>query len=576
MNINAIRKKVVMSLMRIAVMFVLFSFLFSLASTYLSKPSEAHQALQTSAGSSAVSPSTSATGTAEATVSAGHTATATPSPTKSPTASGNAPSLTLTVGAEELVTGPIINYLDAPFFTMPTASGLIAYSSNATTYAFTGSSLTSLALPAPSASAAQAVLSLGPQGSFDECGAWLESAYEITATHWIGWYHAEHTCNYAQGITHKSMAFAESFDGGKTWQKTGYPNNQVVTADAQYAGDPILDRAGDAKIIQQGSYFYMMYVGGDYKSYIARSLVSNQGRPGTWHKYYQGAFTEPGLGGHQTPVNALASSISFNTYLNAYLNIFISARYGFYLKISAGTDITSWTDLDGNSADSIYPLVSYPQDPNQDVWSNRTSSSGQVYGYPSMIAPDGNSSDTGRSFYLYYMKLFNGDSFNQRYLFRQAITLTLQQQPLFAAQVDLIRYQNPQTQKLRVFTEQARPAEGYQFQRIIGTLLPYPAPGFQPLYECYIPVYNDYLITNADPSQYNWQNCGDPGVPLIRNIGWASDVQTPQASLAIYRCFNPTLLNHFISTDPNCEGSHMEWRLGYIFPPPLTSNADLP
>jgi hypothetical protein len=477
---------------------------------------------------------------------------------------GSFSGLQVHVGPEESVGGPITNYLDYSFFTMLTSTGLTAYSSNVKTFGFPGESLDSLRLPAPAAPASQVVLSPGPQGNFDECGAWLASAYEVTPTHWIGWYHAEHTCDYSANVTHKSMAFAESFDGGKTWQKPGYPANQVVTPDAQYAGDPVLDRAGDAKVIRQGNYFYMMYVGGDYKTYVARSLVTDEGKPGTWYKYYQGSYSQPGIGGHQTPVDAQPGSLTFNTYLNAYLTISVSAKYGFYLKASVGTDITRWMYLMNN--ESIYPLVSTPQDPRQDVWVGRTSAAGQVYGYPAFIAPDGDSSETGKSFYVYYMKLFNGDTFAQRYLMRRLITLNVQQDPVFPARVDLVRYHNPATQKIRVSTDLARPSEGYTFTNVIGSLLTYPAPGFHPIYECYIPIYNDYLPTISDPAQYQWQSCEGSGTDLIRNIGWASDVALPDASLAIYRCFNNVLLNHFISTDPACEGSTVEGRLGYIFP----------
>jgi hypothetical protein len=478
----------------------------------------------------------------------------------------NASPFTVTLGQEQYVAGPL-TYLDAPFFTMPTATGLRAFSSNAVSFAFSGSGLDTLNLPSPDAPSSQIVLSPGAQGSFDDCGAWLVSAYEITSTHWIGWYHAEHACDYAEGITHKSMAFAESFDGGRTWQKTGYPDNQVITPDAQYAGNPLLDRAGDAKIIQQGDYFYMIYIGGDYKTYLARSLVTDEGKPGTWFKYYHGAYTQPGIGGHQTPINAAPGGFTFNTYLNAYLNLSMSAKYGFYLKISAGTDITRWTNFGGGNGKSIYPLVTYQDDPLQDVWSNRTPLSGQVYGYPSFIALDGNSSSTGSVFYIYYMKVYNGGTFDQRYLLRRQVTLHLQSSPAVYAQVALTRYQNSSTERLLVSTETPNHFEGYNAEAVIGALLPYAQPGFHPLYECYLPAYADYLVTDANLAQFDWRNCGSSGTVIIRNIGWVSTTQTAEASLAIYRCFDGVLFNHFISTDPHCEGKTAEWRLGYIFPP---------
>jgi hypothetical protein len=73
----------------------------------------------------------------------------------------------------------------------------------------------------------------------------------------LGWYHGECDCDYRHGITHKSTAFAESFDGGKTWQFPNYPNNQVVTADAAFDGQEDLDDSGDGRVIKIGNYFYM-------------------------------------------------------------------------------------------------------------------------------------------------------------------------------------------------------------------------------------------------------------------------------------------------------------------------------
>lgn len=475
--------------------------------------------------------------------------------------------LQVSLGPEEDVAGPVSNYVDAPLVTMPTASGITAYSANATTYAFRGSSLGSVAYPAGSASSSQAVLGPGPAGSFDDCGAWLVSAYALTASHWIGWYHAEHSCNYSQGITHKSMAFVESFDGGQTWEKPYGVSDQIVTAPSQYATSTTLDHAGDGRVVMQGGYFYLLYLGGDYQTYAARSALIDQGRPGTWWKYYQGAWTQPGIGGQQSPLSGVnGTAFSYNTYLGAYLNIAVSARWGFSLNLSNGTDLTSWQPMNGTSSETIYPLATTASDTNQDNWGSRSSSSGLLYGYTALIDPSGDSMNTGQSFYLYYLKLFQGDTFASRYLFRRMVTLTSETTaPTIAATVDLDRYQNS-SGKLRVMTDVARPAEGYQFQSRVGALLASPAPGFHAVYECAIPLYHDYVNFDGDPSAYNWQNCGDSGTPLIRAIGYVANSPIDGATRPIYRCFNPTIWTHFLSTSSTCEGQVLEWQVGYIFP----------
>jgi hypothetical protein len=40
---------------------------------------------------------------------------------------------------------------------------------------------------------------------------------------------------------------------------------------------------------------------------VARSAIADRGTPGSWKKWHNGAFDEPGLGGHETPVLSLAA-----------------------------------------------------------------------------------------------------------------------------------------------------------------------------------------------------------------------------------------------------------------------------
>jgi hypothetical protein len=72
------------------------------------------------------------------------------------------------------------------------------------------------------------VIECGARGGFDECGAWLQ-AIGTTPGVVHGYYHAETRCNYGINQTHKSVAYAESYDGGRTFAKVGYPDNQIVT-----------------------------------------------------------------------------------------------------------------------------------------------------------------------------------------------------------------------------------------------------------------------------------------------------------------------------------------------------------
>ncbi|HKP53981.1 MAG TPA: hypothetical protein VJ183_15180 [Chloroflexia bacterium] len=48
-------------------------------------------------------------------------------------------------------------------------------------------------------------------------------------------------------------------------------------------------------------------------------------------------------------------------------------------------------------------------------------------------------------------------------------------------------------------------------------------------------------------------------------MGWISTVPLDGAR-RVYRCFDPTTLNHFVSGDPACEGKTTEWPVGYLAP----------
>jgi hypothetical protein len=62
---------------------------------------------------------------------------------------------------------------------------------------------------------------------------------------------------------------------------------------------------------------------------LSRSSVAERGAPGTWTKYYAGAFSEPGIGGKETPVmvarpaaDALFPSVTYSNALGEYVMVF--------------------------------------------------------------------------------------------------------------------------------------------------------------------------------------------------------------------------------------------------------------
>lgn len=393
--------------------------------------------------------------------------------------------VSITSEPEEIIMGPVNDYIDSPFLTIPTTSGIRAFSANGTSYSFSGPEINSLQIE-------NKVLEKGNPGNFDECGAWLQSIYKLNEEHWLGWYHAEEKCDYSVGKTHKSVAFAESFDSGRSWTKTNYPNNQVLVSDVPF-NDTDQDDVGDMHVIAHDDYFYMFYLA-DWKIYVAKSKISDQGRPGTWIK---NPITLSNF-------SSGSSYVTFNQYLNSYISIATYGRWGFYFRKSNGQDLLSWQE----DSNQIVPQISHNLDLRVDNWVVDRSQSLDVYGYPSIIGLDGNSDVTGQSFYLYYMKVYPHENFTERYLLRRKITLG-----------------NNPYHKVALTTETSIDIpKSKASSPSLGYLVSHPYTGLVPVYHCKDSAQSNF-ITTQNPEQFSWEHCLNTNDTFVRKIGYLSPIQ---------------------------------------------------
>jgi hypothetical protein len=73
-----------------------------------------------------------------------------------------------------------------------------------------------------------------------------------------------------------------------------------------------------------------------------------EGRPGTWFKYYEGDFTQPGIDGESTQIESLMSaqganpSVHYNTFLEMWIMVFHSWAGCIY--ISSSLDAYEWSE----------------------------------------------------------------------------------------------------------------------------------------------------------------------------------------------------------------------------------------
>jgi hypothetical protein len=203
---------------------------------------------------------------------------------------------------------------------------------------------------------------------------WFEAVWQDPSTGVLfAWYHQEHwgLCAGSR-LAVPQIGAAISYDGGKTFGDMG----PVLTS-----GDPYSCAAqngytaggvGDFSVIldRKNEYFYFLFshYDGPLESQgvaIARMPFANRHNPaGAAKKYYNGGWTEPGIGGRDTPIfpakvswlsaatdSFWGPSVHWNTYLKSYVMLLNRSccttgypQEGIYLSFSADlSDPKSWS-----------------------------------------------------------------------------------------------------------------------------------------------------------------------------------------------------------------------------------------
>jgi hypothetical protein len=120
----------------------------------------------------------------------------------------------------------------------------------------------------------------------------------------------------------KQVSMATSSDKGLTWKYEGLivatydPQDKATKAGNEYEGDFYLH------VDTKGGYVYLYclhYVGQSFmQNIVARCAIKDKMAPGKWTKFRNGGWTEPGLGGTSSHVNAYY--VMYNAYLQKYLS----------------------------------------------------------------------------------------------------------------------------------------------------------------------------------------------------------------------------------------------------------------
>eukprot|EP00117_Sycon_ciliatum_P020339 scpid85577/ scgid3015/ len=289
---------------------------------------------------------------------------------------------------------------------------MLAYSANANSYMVaSGNNLTSGMFKDP--------VFTGLNGSsnpndLDHCGAWL------SAVHWDaaegvmrGFYHQEWKCNYSHsGYTNMSIAYAESHDRGKTFTKPGHPHNAIITA-PNSSSTHICGEGGHGMAVRDGYYYIYFRDWSHFGIGVARATMASGGTPGSWYKYYNGDWTQPGIRGNASRLSNITGT---SAYYSSSRQRFISVGYwssdetlGRGTRLSYSSDGLHWTPM-------LLPLV--PLDPQ--VW-NRTGHQPEQNAYQA-LAPVSDTDDVLSSAFFYsYTFVEPGATRLNKYLCRKRV-----------------------------------------------------------------------------------------------------------------------------------------------------------
>ncbi|WP_257668899.1 hypothetical protein [Parapedobacter tibetensis] len=188
----------------------------------------------------------------------------------------------------------------------------------------------------------------GPSNGFNDGGMWLIGIRELTDGRLAGFFHAEshwYPRSEMGWQAYKSIGVTYSSNNGLSW---GTP--QLLLSHNQPKGtEPKWSGLGDGCVIYNhlNDKYYCFYTPATGVTAICMASSSDpNGNVGSWQKWYNGAFSEPGIGGLQTAISPLSANPGANpsVHWNDYLEKFVMVWHGWdgKLYIAASDDCEIW------------------------------------------------------------------------------------------------------------------------------------------------------------------------------------------------------------------------------------------
>jgi hypothetical protein len=445
------------------------------------------------------------------------------------------------VGVPLVARGPAPNIADNDFNEIQLPNGKFrGFTAAGTTFAIDGNK------PYDMGGTAVVVLKPGLPGSPDSCGQWLQHV-ELHGKILTGWIHQETACDYAKyGQTQASMTIATSSDYGLTWKIEGPIITGVTppTANKQTGDSCVAVVAGEDGY----DYAYCLHNGGHPwdggYDFAARAAASAPG-PGKWQKYFNGAWSEPGVGGKSSKIDGLGLAW-WNTISQTIGVNWVKGGMG----LIASQDRLHFTPV------LRQPLMlTEPGD-----WSRKNGL--ELVSYPVLIDANTGQNQLGDPWLLVYMYLNPDENFGKRYLIFRPVDIT------WSRAAD-----EPQVGEMLTHWYDAA-----QHDHWVTTA---PVPGNYTTYKLLAQL--GYMMTAPDPklASVELEECiskwpGHPDRILIqkgvcetqdygrlRSIGFVYAAPQPNTQ-PLYRCSSDAEKSHFAANRDDCNGmGRREALLGY-------------
>jgi hypothetical protein len=444
--------------------------------------------------------------------------------------------ISIRVGLPHVVRGPSPGIPDSPFTEIQLPRGKFrGFSASATTYAIDGTTPTDMAGPA------RPVMPPASRGQFGESGEWMLHV-ERSGKSLLGWVHDETGDAPGQGL--KSVSLAVSDDDGLNWRHLG----QIITGTEPVVPGRITGEGDCTAVNGQDGYYYAYCLRNrDHANIVARAPVSSPG-PGNWKKYFNGAWSEPGLEGNASKLqNGVGVATAHWRTTGRSVNL---GLIGGGIGVAFSDDHVTFTPLPEPLIPKLEGGWRRPGDPHE------------LLTYWSLLDGTTGLNQLSDHWLLAYMDIPPDEGFGSRYQVFRPVDVSFSRRGT-GPQVGILlaRWYDAKLHD-RWSTTAAVPGNDtdYRLDGKLGNLMTAPDPSAPSveLADCVIRSagHLDHMLerqTYCDAGKYQ----------RLRTAGWVY-AETRAGTVPLYRCYNAQDHSHFASNAPDCEKLGQKERLlGY-------------